>query len=100
MTTRRTFLLKVLPAVGATMLLGQRALAAPSLTESDPMAIQLGYKADAGKVDSAKWKKYQAGQNCSNCNLFKATNGGNGSCSLFAGKEVAGAGWCNSWIKK
>jgi hypothetical protein len=23
-----------------------------------------------------------------------------GNCALFAGKQVAGAGWCSAWAKK
>lgn len=100
MTTRRTFLLKVIPAAGAVALLGSKAMAAPMLKENDPMALALGYKDDTNKVDSAKWKKFKAGQTCDNCNLYKATGADKGTCSLFAGKEVTAKGWCNSWIKK
>ncbi len=99
MTSRRTFLLKVIPAVGAVALLGSKAMAAPLLTEKDPMAKALGYTADATKVNTAKWKKYKAGQDCATCNLFRST-GANGTCTLFAGKEVSPKGWCNSWVKK
>jgi hypothetical protein len=43
--------------------------------ETDPQAVALGYKADASKVDKAKYAKYVAG-----------------GCSLFVGKQVAGPG--------
>jgi hypothetical protein len=71
------------------------------LDEKDPVAVAQGYVHDATKVDRAKWPKYQAGQNCANCQLFqgKATDAW-GGCPLFGAKQVAGKGWCNAWVKK
>jgi len=71
------------------------------LAETDPQAVALGYKADATKVDKAKFPKYAAGQACANCTLFqgKPTDAA-GVCPIFAGKQVAGKGWCNSYVKK
>lgn len=102
MTTRRTFLLKVVPAVGAVALLGSRAFAAlPKLTETDKMAVTLGYKADTTKVDAKKYPKHTKDQACHNCTLFQGKgNDAFGPCTLFAGKEVSRNGWCMSWAKK
>jgi hypothetical protein len=71
------------------------------VSETDPAASGLGYKADATKVDKAKQPKYAAGQNCGNCALFqgKASDKA-GGCPLFAGKHVATAGWCSAYAKK
>ena len=69
--------------------------------EKDAQAAALGYKADATKVDKAKYPKYAAEQNCSNCALFqgKATDKASG-CPLFAGKQVSAKAWCSAWAKK
>ena len=102
MTTRRTFLFKIVPAVGATAVFGTRfAAAAPLVKETDAMAVALGYKADTAKVDAKKYPKHQASQTCANCALYTGKAGAaTGPCSLFAGKEVAKNGWCMSWAKK
>jgi hypothetical protein len=74
---------------------------APALTESDPQAVALGYKADATKVDAAKYPTHQAGQVCSACNFFQGKAGAaTGPCQLFAGKLVSSKGWCSGFAKK
>ncbi len=99
-TTRRVFLMTM--AATGTAALGTRALAqAPLVNEKDPQAVALGYVADATKADAKKFPKYAAGQNCANCALYqgKATDPA-AACPLFAGKQVAGKGWCSAWAKK
>jgi hypothetical protein len=95
---RRTFLITV--AAGSAAL-ASPALAQARLDEKDPQAVALGYVHDATRVDAKKWPKYAAGQLCSNCALYqaKATDPW-GGCPLFAGRQVAGNGWCNAWAKK
>jgi hypothetical protein len=80
---------------------GAGAQAAAKLEESDPQALALGYKADAAKVDKAKYPQHQASQLCSGCNFYqgKAADA-TAPCQLFAGKQVAGKGWCMAWAKK
>ena len=75
--------------------------ALPQLDENDPTAQALGYKHDAIKVDKKKFAQYQAGQTCSNCQLFqgKPTDAW-APCQIFAGKQVNGKGWCSAWVKK
>jgi hypothetical protein len=100
MTQRREFIVQV--ALGSTALLASQVQAAgPMLAETDAQAGALGYKADATKVDKAKFPKYAAGQLCNNCALYqgKAADAA-GGCPLFAGKQVAGKGWCSAWAKK
>jgi len=102
MTSRRTFLFKVIPAVGAAALISRSALAAPAkLDENDPSAKGLGYKHDASKVDKAKYPKFAAGQHCGNCQLFqgKATDA-TAPCAVFGGKLVENKGWCSAYTKK
>lgn len=95
---RRQFLFSV-TAAGAALSLPVRAQTL--VDEASPQAAALGYVADAKKVDVKKHPKFVAGQNCTNCALYqgKATDKAAG-CPLFAGKQVAGAGWCNAWAKK
>ena len=71
------------------------------VAETDPQAKALGYVADASKADKAKFKNYAPGQFCNNCALYqgKPTDAAAG-CPLFAGKQVAGKGWCSAWAKK
>ena len=97
-TTRRIFLATV-SATAAGVSLGVRAQA--MVDEKTPQATALGYVADASKVDVKKFPKYAAGQLCSNCSLYqgKATDAA-AACPLFAGKQVAGKGWCSAWAKK
>ena len=71
------------------------------LAETDPLAVALGYKAEASKTDVKKYPKYAAGQNCKNCALYAGKPADTaGACPLFAGKQVAAAGWCSAWAKK
>jgi hypothetical protein len=73
----------------------------PPLSESDPVAQSLGYKANAAQVDKTKFPQYAAGQSCSNCSLFMGTAGAtSGPCPLYAGKAVSATGWCASYAKK
>ncbi len=95
---RRIFLIAV-AASAAT--LGTLAHAQAMVDEKDAQAAALGYVADAKRVDTKKFPKYAAGQNCANCALYqgKPTDKA-GACPLFAGKQVAGEGWCSAWAKK
>ncbi|OGA08956.1 MAG: hypothetical protein A3D95_09660 [Betaproteobacteria bacterium RIFCSPHIGHO2_12_FULL_69_13] len=74
--------------------------AQPRLDEKDQQAQALGYKHDASKVDKAKFKNYQAGQTCANCNLYQGKTGDWGPCQIFPGKQVNAKGWCSAYQKK
>ena len=95
---RRVFLM-TLAASGAAIATVAQAQAL--LDEKDAQAAALGYVAEAKRVDAKKYPKFVAGQNCINCALYqgKASDKAAG-CPLFAGKQVAGAGWCSAWVKK
>ncbi|MEO8281707.1 MAG: high-potential iron-sulfur protein [Ideonella sp.] len=101
-TNRRTFMMGVVAGSGALTLasVSSRA-AAPALTESDPQAIALGFKADSTKVDKAKFPQHTPAQMCGGCNFFqgKPTDAA-APCQLFAGKQVPAKGWCSAWAKK
>ena len=81
----------------AGTLLSQTAAAADTLSESDPQAAALKYRADATEAPERK----DATAFCSNCNFYtgKATDA-SGPCTVFGGKLVASKGWCMSWGKK
>ena len=80
--------------------LSAQAQAQAMLGEAEPAAAGLGYKEAATAVDKAKFPKYAEGQLCSNCQLYVAKGPDNGTCAIFPGKQVAGPGWCNAWVKK
>jgi High potential iron-sulfur protein len=102
MTSRRQFMIQI-STTGAALGAAQLATAQTTtmVVEADPQAKTLGYFADATKTDKVKYPKYAAGQMCTNCALYqgKATDKA-GGCPLFAGKQVAGKGWCSAWAKK
>ncbi|MFM0221220.1 high-potential iron-sulfur protein [Paraburkholderia dipogonis] len=98
-TSRRHFLLLGMSA-GSALMLTHAAFAdtANALNEADPKAQAVGYKADATKVDKAKFPGYAAGQTCANCSLFQGkANDAYGGCTLFGDKQVAAPGWCSSY---
>ena len=104
--SRRAFVMTVVAgtsALAASRVSAQAAAqaAAPVLTEADPQAVALGYKADNTKVDKAKYPQHAATQMCNGCNFYqgKATDAA-APCQLFAGKQVAGKGWCSAYVKK
>lgn len=104
-SNRRDFLAGSALIATSALIAGDVVAEAPleALREDEPIAIALGYAANANKVDTVKYPKRagDAGQQqyCSNCSLYKAaSNAGYGKCTAIAGKLVAGAGWCNAWI--
>ena len=100
--SRRAFVMTVV--AGTSALAASRVsaqAAAPKLEESDPQAVALGYKADASKVDKAKYPQHAATQLCSGCNFYQGKpTDVMAPCQLFAGKQAAGKGWCSAWAKK
>ena len=95
---RRVFLITA-AATGAG--LGTGAAAQAMLDEKDPQAVALGYVADAKRVDTKKHPKYAPGQTCANCALYQGKpTDKTAPCPLFAGKHVAGPGWCSAWAKR
>ena len=100
MRRRNLFRLMSAAGFGVVALRGARA-DDPVVQESDAEAIALDYKADAARVDRAKFPKYQPGQTCANCSLYVGEPGkAQGGCGLFYGKDVAAKGWCSAWEKK
>ncbi len=98
--SRRVFVMSVI-AGGGVLAASRVSAQAAALTEADPQAVALGYKADATKVDKAKYPQHAATQVCGSCALFqgKATDA-TGPCPIFGGKQVSSKGWCSAWNKK
>ena len=95
---RRVFLMTVAASSAA---LGTLAHAQAMVDEKDAQAAALGYVADAKRVDTKKYPKFVAGQNGTNCALYQGKPSDKAAgCPLFAGKQVAGPGWCSAWAKK
>jgi anaerobic selenocysteine-containing dehydrogenase len=81
----------------ANTLLSGTAAAADTISETDPQASALGYKADATKAE----KRTDATATCANCGLYTGKAGeASGPCAIFQGKLVAANGWCTAWVKK
>jgi hypothetical protein len=100
MPTRRKFI-QIVPVAGASLLVGQVALAQAKVDENDPQAKALGYVNDATKADKKKYANYAAGQDCATCALYQAKAGEAwGNCALFPGKQVGAKAWCSAFAKK
>jgi hypothetical protein len=101
MTSRRHFI-ALIPVASAGALCGRRAVAQTSrLDESDPMAVAVGYVADATRVDPKRYTKYQPGQACTGCQFYLARpTEAWGPCTIFPRKLVAGKGWCDAFATR
>lgn len=71
-------------------------------TTADPVANALGYVDDAKNIDKKKYPQFKTikkDQNCKGCNLYNASSGGFGQCTMIANCVVAEKGLCGSWQK-
>ncbi len=98
MASRRQFI-KMIPAACVGLVAAPAVLAAPAeLSETDPAAVALGYKANARNVRAPN---FVAGQACNNCRYYQgAATAAKAPCPLVGGKLVAGAGWCVAYAKR
>lgn len=104
MKNRRNFVLTTLPLTMA-LIASSRSLASepepPRLSETDPVAIALGYRHDAATVDKSRFPNYVPGRRCAGCQLYQAAADQPwAKCAVAPGKLVAGAGWCSAWAAK
>lgn len=91
-----------LAAIPVVAVVGRADAAAPAkLAVTDPQAKALGYVEDSKKVDQKANPMHKPDQLCSNCVQWqgKPTDAW-APCAIFAGKLVAGPGWCKVWAKK
>ena len=74
------------------------------VSDTDPIVVAIGYKADVAKIDFAKYpnrKKPEAkNQFCKNCALYLPSNKGWGKCQMITSGLVKAEGWCGSWSQK
>lgn len=102
-TPNRRLALSGLAATGLALLLPSPAARAQDalLSEDDPGAKGVAYRADAAQVDPARNPLFKPGQQCANCSLYAGEPGQpQGGCGLFYGKEVSARGWCNAWDRR
>lgn len=101
MSTRRQFIMTIVPAAAALSGVTCAQAEAAKIDEKDPVAVGLKYKHDATKVDAKANPTYKAGNHCGNCQFFqgKATDAW-AVCPLLGGKQVNNKGWCSAWAKK
>jgi len=100
-TNRRRFIKVTVSSLAAApfanALLSGAAHAQALVSETDPQAVALGYKADATKAAARK----DATATCANCNFYTGKAGAaEGPCAIFPGKNVHAKGWCTAWAKK
>ncbi|MDM0113822.1 high-potential iron-sulfur protein [Variovorax sp. J22R133] len=98
--SRRAFVACVVAGAGA-LTASQVSAQAGTVTEADPLAVGLGYKADHTKADKSKFPNYDPTHVCSGCQQFQGKpTDATGPCQLFGNRLVAGNGWCSAWVKK
>ena len=102
MNETRRYLLALVPAVSASLLVGKAAVAQPARAdEKDANAVALGYKNDAATVDSKKYAQYVKGNVCGNCSLYAGKPSDPWApCGALGGKQVNAKGWCVAYVKK
>ena len=101
MTSRRQFMMTLVPAAVVLTACGSAVAADNHVDEKDPAATGLGYKHDATKVDAKKYPTYKAGAVCGNCQFFQGKAGDAwGACPLLGGKQASAKGWCSGYAKK
>jgi hypothetical protein len=101
-STRRLFITRALAGGGTLLAIPVVVRAAPPrVDESDETAAALGYKHDTKKVDSQRYPKHSATQNCANCSFFQGSSSDEwAGCAMFGRKQIAAGGWCSAWAKK
>jgi hypothetical protein len=79
----------------ATMLFNDAA--ADPISETDPLAVAMKYKADATQAVDRK----DLTSTCANCAFYTSKAGDTtGLCSIFQGKLVSANGWCTAWARR
>ena len=101
-SNRRSFIVRTATALSLVAQAERTlAMAGPVVDEKDSKAVAVGYRADASKIDVAKFPSYAAGQSCGNCTQYQGKPGiSAGPCSHFANKPVLAAGWCSAYTKR
>ncbi len=99
---RRTFMMTL--AAGSGALAAAQASAQDAETvvrEASPLAVALGYKADATQLDKTKFRQRTPDQVCGACTFYRGKPAeAMGRCKLLEGKQVSAQGWCSAWAQK
>jgi hypothetical protein len=97
---KRRLCIKIVAAAPtiATSLIGlvlcASAAAAGLVSETDPAAMKLKYKADATKAR----ERQDAKAFCDNCAYYTGKDGAaSGACAALGDRTVAAKGWCTAW---
>ncbi|MDG1906239.1 MAG: high-potential iron-sulfur protein [Arenicella sp.] len=103
-TSRRSFIKfgAAITALPSFFVLSQKGFAqeAEKLSETDGMALALGYKEDTTQVDAATYPNHSNEQVCLNCALYQGEDPEWGACAAVGNKLVAGQGWCVAYSPK
>ena|ERR1700687_5629261 len=102
MSKRREFVLKMVPLAGALAVLPRVSFAdAPpaALTETDPMALAMGFHLETANANQAKYPKHANDQVCSKCLHYATPAADSAVCDLFK-KTVPKGGWCSGFSKR
>ncbi len=92
--------LSSLAAIPVVALVGRADAAAAKVDPADAQAKALGYITDVAKIEASN-TLYKAGSKCSNCAQWQGKpTDAEAPCGIFAGKIVAGNGWCKVYSKK
>lgn len=77
----------------------QAAQQSVKVSDSDPLAVALGYVSGAAKADPRPTPARQPGAKCANCSWYapKPPGVAAGLCNYFPGKLVDANGWCRMW---
>ena len=94
---RRT-LLKGALATGVLVTLRANAAELPPVSANDPAAKALRYVDDATSLPAGTRK--DATHVCTTCRFYTDAKAVRGPCTLFPGKSVGGAGWCQAWAAR
>jgi High potential iron-sulfur protein len=101
---RRVFLARLAAALALPFLglPSARADDPPRLDPNDPAAKTIGYTEDASKLDAKKEPLFKPNSRCLNCTFYQTAQakGEYAPCTIFAGRQVVGNGWCRAWSAK
>ena len=100
MNKRRDFILKIVPAAGAVAVMpGISRAQVAHLTETDKMAVAMGFHLHTKDADQKKYPKHSEEQFCGRCLHFTTPGQDEARCDLF-NKIVPKGGWCSGFSKR
>jgi hypothetical protein len=70
------------------------------VSETEGMAMSLGYKEDTTQVDGSTYANHSNDQVCIGCALYQGTDPEWGGCGAFGNRLVAAQGWCVAYAPR